>query len=139
MLAYIFSDFFPTLLTRHFHVIKNSTLLLYQFYYKKQQAFSTCFLGPMYVLFYLEPFQELLKTKLWSECQPMDEVLQFQAGLIWNLLFLRPVPALKVSKYQNEIMMSSFRPKNERNFLRISALASKKRLDQKIKALYITN
>ena len=46
---------------------------------------------------------------------------------------------LKVSKFLNEFMMSSFLPKNEQIFLRISALASKKRSDKKVEAFYITN
>ena len=40
-------------------------------------------------------------------------------------------PTLKVSKFQNEFMISSFLPKNELNFLRISALAFKKCSNQK--------
>ena len=43
---------------------------------------------------------------------------------------------LKVSKSQNKFMKSSFLPKYEQNILRISALASKKWLNQK---LYHTN
>ena len=43
---------------------------------------------------------------------------------------------LKVSKSQNEFMRSSFLPKYKRNILWISALASKKWLNQK---LYYTN
>ena len=46
---------------------------------------------------------------------------------------------LKVSKSQNKFMESSFLPKYEQNILRISALASKERSNQKIKALYYTN
>ena len=38
---------------------------------------------------------------------------------------------LKVSKFQNQFMMSSFLPKNEQIFLRISALAFKKCSNQK--------
>ena len=47
--------------------------------------------------------------------------------------------ALKVSKFQKQIFLFSFEPKTQRNYLLISALASKKKLDQKKKALYITN
>ena len=38
---------------------------------------------------------------------------------------------LKVSKFQNEFMMSSFLPKNKQKILRISALAFKKCSNQK--------
>ena len=46
------------------------------------------------------------------------------------------VSLIKVSKSQNKFMKSSFLPKYEQNILRISALASKKWLNQK---LYYTN
>jgi hypothetical protein len=39
--------------------------------------------------------------------------------------------ALKVSLFQNILLVSSFGPKYQRNFSRISALASKKRSNQK--------
>ena len=55
-----------------------------------------------------------------------------------NVSFLYEDTALllKVSKSQNKFMMSSFLPKYEQNIWRISALASKKWLNQKH---YITN
>ena len=42
-----------------------------------------------------------------------------------------PQKQLKVSKFQNEFIISSFLPKNEQNFLRNSALASKKEVGSK--------
>ena len=67
--------------------------------------------------------QANLSRKIWNFLTGLQAAaaLIFQANL------------LKVSKFQNEFMMSSFLPKNERNVLRISALASKKRSDQKNK------
>ena len=44
--------------------------------------------------------------------------------------------ALKVSKFQKQIFLFSFEPKDERNYFLISALASKNGLNKKMKALY---
>ena len=49
---------------------------------------------------------------------------------IWHIAVWE---GIKISKFQNEFMTSSFVPKNEWKFLRISALASNKRSDQKNK------
>ena len=54
-------------------------------------------------------------------------------SLLGHFFSLQSLLHLKVSKFQNEFMISSFLPKNKRNFLRISALASKKSSDQKNK------
>ena len=54
----------------------------------------------------------------------MDKVQSF-------IGFFKISVVLKVSKFRNEFMMSSFLPKNEQMFFRISALASKKKSDQK--------
>ena len=50
--------------------------------------------------------------------------------LMWQL-------TLKVSKSQNKSIKSSFLPKYERNILRISALAFKKWLNNKIKVIFV--
>ena len=47
----------------------------------------------------------------------------------------RPFELLKVSKYQKQNTKFSHPPKNQRNFVHFFALASKKWLKQKIKAL----
>ena len=46
---------------------------------------------------------------------------------------------LKVSKIQKQILLFSFEPKNERNYLLNSALASKMSQIKKMKALYYIN
>ena len=43
---------------------------------------------------------------------------------------------LKVSKFQNVLLVSSFGPKHQRKNLTISALEFEKRSNHKIKALY---
>ena len=43
---------------------------------------------------------------------------------------------LKVSKFQKQIFLFSFEPKNQRNYFLHSALASKKSRIKKMKALY---
>ena len=54
----------------------------------------------------------------------------------WSFFSIGILQPLKVSKSQNKFMMSSFLPKYKRNILRISALGSKKWVNQK---LYFTN
>jgi hypothetical protein len=46
---------------------------------------------------------------------------------------------LKVGKFQNQIFLPSFEPKNERNYFSNSAQASKMGQIKKIKALYYIN
>ena len=46
---------------------------------------------------------------------------------------------VKVSKSRKQILKFSFEPKNEQKYFCISALVSKKRSNQKIRALYTTN
>ena len=46
---------------------------------------------------------------------------------------------LKVSKFQKQIFLFSFEPKNERNYFLNSALASKRSQIKKVKALYYIN
>ena len=52
---------------------------------------------------------------------------------ILSLLVGPAAVLVKVSKFQNEFMMSSYLPKNKQNFLRISAVSCKNRSDQKNK------
>ena len=46
---------------------------------------------------------------------------------------------LQVSKFQKQILLFSFEPKNEQNYFLIFALASKTGHIKKIKALYYIN
>ena len=48
-------------------------------------------------------------------------------------------PMTKVSKFQKQIFLFSFEPKNERNILLNSTLASKMSQIKKMKALYCIN
>ena len=47
-------------------------------------------------------------------------------------------PPLKVSKFQKQILLFSFEPKNERNYFLISALVSKSGSYQKNEGIYYT-
>ena len=54
--------------------------------------------------------------------------------------FNTPLHGLKVSQFQKQILLFSFKPKNERNYYLISALAPKNGSNKKeMKALYYIN
>ena len=65
-----------------------------------------------------------LKMKIYQFWELTDVQLQAKIYLVLNPSFenFTPGPALKVSKFQNGFMKSSFLPKYERKIVRISAL-----------------
>ena len=65
---------------------------------------------------------------------PMKEPVNEYIKKTYNehLIILSRKEQLKVSKFQKQIFLFSFEPKNEPNYLLISALASKNGSNQKI-------
>ena len=55
------------------------------------------------------------------------------------VFLMLPIQRPKVSKFQKQIFLFSFEPKNEQNYFMNSALASKMSQIKKLKALYYTN
>ena len=56
-----------------------------------------------------------------------------------DLYLQRITRPLKVSKFQKQILLFSFEPKNEQNYIVNSAVASKMNQIKKMKALYNIN
>ena len=94
----------------------------------------------------IENLQCLTSLKLNSTLPVLDEpfsnvslntiLFQISAHNVHNFQALQPFHifsnvSLKVSKFQKQIFLFSFEPKNERNYFLISALASKKGLNQR--------
>ena len=73
----------------------------------------------------------------------LSEVFYFWIFVSWDSTTtsqrIWPNCALKVSWFQNNLLVSSNLQKIQRNFSRISALASKRGSNQKIRALYTAN
>ena len=63
---------------------------------------------------------------------PLFSIFSHMEKVQSSIGFFKSSAVLKVSKFRNEFMMSSFLPKNKR-FFRISALASRKKSDPKNK------
>ena len=60
------------------------------------------------------------------------ELTYFRVGSVKSVL-------LKVSKFQKQLFLFSFEPKNKQNYFLISALAPKNGLNPKMKTLYYVN
>ena len=89
---------------------------------------------PKYIVF--APKQER-DFGLWSK--PIFSIFAFVIIVTGFLVHRRIHAFLKVSIFRNVLLVSSNRSKIQRIFLKISALASKKRSNKKIKVHYYTN
>jgi hypothetical protein len=79
------------------------------------------------------------RTKVTTGLSDKYKRLKRRACLCQSLSIVWKVGFLKVSKFQKQILLFSFEPKNEQNYFLIFALASKTDHIKKIKALYYIN